>query len=71
MKDESLFDTNPHLKDPVQFRDDLIRSVATSTAIETGASVEEISKDLRTFWDAGFPPLKVRHNRARKRTGSS
>jgi hypothetical protein len=57
MKRATLLDTNPHLKDPLKFREDLIRNVATSTAIETGESVAAIERDLRRFLEAGSPPL--------------
>jgi hypothetical protein len=57
MKRATLLDTNPHLQDPMKFREDLIRSVATSTAIETGESVAAIAKDLRRFLDEGSPRL--------------
>jgi len=59
MKRATLLDTNPHLRDPVKFREGLVRSVATSTAIETGERVATIAKDLRSFLDAGSPPLKT------------
>jgi hypothetical protein len=57
MKRASLRETNPHLRDPAQFQEDLIWSVATSTAIETGESVEAIAKDLRRFLAEGSPSL--------------
>lgn len=43
---KKLIDTNPYLKDPEKRRKALIRSVASSTAIETGESIEEITKKL-------------------------
>lgn len=46
---KSLFDTNPYLKDPVKYRQMLIAHVASSTAIETGASVEEVKKQISGF----------------------
>ena len=63
MKRGSLLDTNPYLRDPKQFREFLIRNVATSTAIETGQRVETIAKDLREFLDAGMPPLRPLRSR--------
>jgi hypothetical protein len=48
----ALLDLDPDFRDPARLRDWLIRSVATSTAIETGGSVKTISKDLRDFLDA-------------------
>jgi hypothetical protein len=44
MKKKSLFDSNPYLQNPKQYRDSLITSVSSSTAIETGASVESVSR---------------------------
>jgi hypothetical protein len=41
-----LIETNPYLRDPEQFRKALITSVASSTAIETGASIESIARML-------------------------
>jgi hypothetical protein len=55
MKRASLLDVNPDLKDPAKLDEFLILHVATSTAIETGATVETIAKDLRQFLDAGMP----------------
>lgn len=46
MLDKPLIETNPYLRDPEQFRTALITSVASSTAIETGASVESIVRML-------------------------
>jgi len=47
MRKKSLIETNPYLRDPEQRRKGLIRSVATSTAIETGANAETIARTLR------------------------
>ena len=63
MKRATLYNVDPHLRDPVQFREYLVRSVAGSTAIETGENVEAIARDLRKFLDAGSPPLKARRRR--------
>ncbi len=46
MKKKSLIETNSHLKNPNKYRKALIMNVASSTAIETGASVESIAKIL-------------------------
>jgi len=46
MKNKSLAATNPFLKDPVLARKRIIRSIASSTAIETGESIEVIEKKL-------------------------
>jgi hypothetical protein len=46
MSDKPLIETNPDLRDPEQFRTALITSVASSTAIETGASLESIARML-------------------------
>ncbi|MDP1682540.1 MAG: hypothetical protein Q8L39_12295 [Burkholderiales bacterium] len=42
MKQKPLIETNPYLRDPEKFRKALIKSVASSTAIETGTSVASI-----------------------------
>ena len=46
MKSKPLIESNPHLKVPAKYRRALILSGASSTAIETGASVKSIVKTL-------------------------
>jgi len=46
MKKKSLFARNPHLSDPKKYRDALIASAASSTAIETGGSIESIFRQI-------------------------
>jgi hypothetical protein len=46
MKNKPLIETNPHLKVPAKYRKALIANVASSTAVETGASVESIARIL-------------------------
>lgn len=46
MKNKSLIETNPHLKDQTKYRKALIVNVASSTAVETGASIESIARIL-------------------------
>jgi hypothetical protein len=63
MRTKPLIATNPHLKDPARYRRDLITSVSSSTAIETGAKVETIAKSL-----PGHPkplPIKTRRGSVR------
>jgi hypothetical protein len=43
---QSLRETNPYLKDPDKYQKGLITNVSSSTAIETGASVESIARTL-------------------------
>ncbi len=46
MEQKPLIETNPYLRDPEKFRRALITNVSSSTAVETGASVESISHTL-------------------------
>jgi hypothetical protein len=46
VKNKSLIETNPHLKDPAKYRKALVTNVASSTAVETGASIESIARIL-------------------------
>lgn len=46
MKRKPLIETNPYLRNPEKFRKALIANVSSSTAIETGASVESIACTL-------------------------
>ncbi len=62
MKRMTLFEAN-FLHDPARYRDFLVRTVATSTAIETGESVKAIRKRLTKFLEQGLPPLKPRPHR--------
>ena len=45
-KQKPLIATNPYLRNPKKYRKALILSVASSTAIETGASVKSIVRTL-------------------------
>ena len=46
MEQKPLIESNSYLRDPEKFRKALITSVASSTAIETGASVASIARML-------------------------
>ena len=46
MLKKPLIETNPYLKDRERYRRDLVTSVSSSTAIETGARIETIAKSL-------------------------
>ena len=46
MEQKPLIETNPYLRDPEKFQKALITSVASSTAIETGAPVASIARML-------------------------
>jgi hypothetical protein len=48
MPNKSLKETNPYLKVPEKYQQALITNVASSTAIETGASIESIARKLAT-----------------------
>jgi hypothetical protein len=62
MKPKPLIETNPYLKDTARYRRDLITSVSSSTAIETGTSVTLVAKTL---------PLEPKPFPIRTRGGSS
>jgi hypothetical protein len=68
MKRGNLIDANSRLQDPVQLREELIRCVAASTAIETGGSVKTIAKDLRQFLDRGMPRPKPHPRKPSRKT---
>jgi len=46
VKKKSLADSNQHLRNRTKYRRDLVSNVASSTAIETGQRVKEISERL-------------------------
>ena len=58
MKNKPLIETNPHLKVPAKYRKALI---ASSTAVETGASVESIARILAEQ-DKPLPIKKKKKN---------
>ena len=47
MKAKSLAESNPYLKDRTFARKHVIRNIASSTAIETGESIEAIENKLK------------------------
>lgn len=63
MRKKPLIETNPYLLDPEKFRKDLITSVSSSTAIETGAKVETIVRTLTK--ELKVMPVKVRQGSGR------
>ncbi len=46
MRKKSLIETNPYLHDPEKYRRALITNVSSSTAIETGHSVQSVASTL-------------------------
>jgi hypothetical protein len=63
MRKIPLIKSNPYLRDPERMREDLIHSVASSTAVETGRSVEAEEKALRKTmagWNLKHGPSSVR-----------
>jgi hypothetical protein len=46
MDKKPLADSNPHLADTVTYQKDLLANVSSSTSIETGMRVAEISAQL-------------------------
>ena len=48
MKRETIFESNPYLRDPGSYADQLVNSVASSTAIEIGRIKSSLKKALVT-----------------------
>ncbi len=63
MSKKPLIETNPYLKDVARYRRDLITSVSSSTAIETGAGVGTIAKTLTP--EPGLLLVNIRRRSAR------
>jgi len=63
MSKKPLIETNPYLKDRARYHRDLVTSVSSSTAIETGARVAEIAKSLPPQPKAS--PVKARRGSSR------
>jgi len=64
MIEKPLIETNPYLRDPEKFRKALIRSVASSTAIETGQPIEAIVRMLEE--SGGTEPVTRPQNPTRE-----
>lgn len=60
MRKKSLMETNPYLHDPEKYRKALITNVSSSTAIETGDSVQSVANTLTAVASDIFivPPKK-------------
>ena len=63
MLKKPLIETNQYLKDPARYRRDLVTSVSSSTAVETGARVETIAKTLPS--DPAPLPIRTRRDSSR------
>ena len=63
MSQKPLIETNPYLKNTARYRRDLITSVSSSTAIETGAKTDTIAKTLTR--EPGLLPVRTRRGSAR------
>ena len=46
MPKKPLIETNPYLRDPEKYRKALVTNVSSSTAVETGATVESVARLL-------------------------
>ena len=46
MKRETIFESNPYLRDPGSYADQLVASVASSTAVEIGRIKPSLKKAL-------------------------
>ena len=60
MEKKSLFKSNPYLKDENKYRESLISSVSSSTAIETGASVESVSEHITDVASSYFQSTQTK-----------
>lgn len=63
MKQKPLISTNPYLRDPAKFRKALVKSVASSSAIETGATVASVVHMLEE--SAKMAPVTTKRGSAR------
>ncbi|MBI3375615.1 MAG: hypothetical protein HY017_28190 [Betaproteobacteria bacterium] len=63
MSKKPLIETNPYLKDMARYRRDLVTSVSSSTAIETGARVGTIARTLAP--EPSLVLIKIRRGSAR------
>jgi len=63
MKQKPLIETNPYLRNPEKLRKLLVTNVSSSTAIETGASVDSIARMLEK--SENIIPLKMTQRSSR------
>lgn len=63
MKQKPLIKTNPYLRNPEKLRKLLVTNVSSSTAIETGASVDSIARMLEK--SENIIPLKMTQRSSR------
>ena len=63
MKQKPLIETNPYLRNPEKLRKLLVTNVSSSTAIETGASVDSIARMLEK--NENIIPLKMTQRSSR------
>jgi hypothetical protein len=62
MKKETIFESNPYLRDPDSYADQLVNSVSSSTAIEIG----RIKSSLKKALIAKAVPQKSTSSRAKR-----
>lgn len=55
MEKKTLAQTNPHLQDPQKALRQRVRSIASSTAIETGQTIEELEKKILEVFKTQTP----------------
>lgn len=59
MKPKSLLNSNRHLRDPKKTRESLVRSIASSTAIETGEPIHKIEAKINRQCSSSTNRIKL------------
>ncbi len=59
MKSKSLLNSNRHLRSPEKARESLVRSIASSTAIETGEPIHKIEARLNRQCSSSTNRIKL------------
>jgi len=59
MKSKSLLNSNRHLRNPKKMREALVRSIASSTAIETGEAIHKIEARLNRRCSSSTNRIKL------------
>lgn len=60
-----LIETNTYLRDPAQYRKELVTNVSSSTAIETGTKIQTIARTLAKADKVTLPPVRTRQGSGR------